>query len=132
MSMEKIQDISLEPLLESDTVTLSFYNATKSQCDSDPLITAFGYDIDPKKPFKHKYLAISRDLEHMFSKGDTVIIEGTFVYDGYWIVADRMNKRWTKRVDLLVKEGSYMNIYKNVIIRKKCQINCNENQQRSL
>ena len=45
-------------------------------------------------------MALSRDLEKEFGFkfGDTVVIEdhGSFVFE------DRMNKRWTRRVDILM------------------------------
>ena len=38
------------------------YNAVTDQCDSDPLITAGMYKINPKKASKHKWVALSRNL----------------------------------------------------------------------
>ena len=109
-------------IMESDVVTVTVYNAVEEQTDSDPTITAFGYHINPDKASEHRYLAVSRDLEKMFHKGDSVIIEGTVSYDGKWIVADRMNKRWKKRVDLLIHEDSTISKFEEITIRR-----CSEN-----
>ncbi len=100
-------------------VTATCYNATVEQCDSDPSTTAFGYKINMKYPKKQRYLAISRDLEKYYSSGDTVIINGTNVYDGYWVIADRMNKRWKKKIDFLVSPDNYIAKFENVTIQKK-------------
>lgn len=105
-----------------NTVTATVYNAVPEQCDSDPSVTAFGYNIDLNDPIKHRYCAISRDLESWLQPGDTISIEGTDIYDGQWIVADRMNSRWTRKIDLLVNEDSYIDIFYNVTIDR-----CSEN-----
>ncbi len=100
-------------------VVATCYNATIAQCDKDPLTTAFGYKINKKHASNHKYIAISRDLEKYFNTGDTVFVEGTFIYDGYWIIADRMNKRFTNRIDFLVKQNDFIGKFDNVTITKK-------------
>ena len=33
--------------------------------------------------------------------GDTIRVEGTWVYDGLWIIHDKMNKRYNDRIDFL-------------------------------
>ena len=112
--------IPVEDIHRNDTITVTAtcYNATVAQCNDDPTTTAFGYRINLNRPFSHKYIAISRDLEEYFSPGDTVIVRGTFVYDGYWIVADRMNVRWERKIDFLVREGQHTDLYRNVTIRR--------------
>lgn len=94
------------------SVTATCYNASVKQTDSTPFITAFNFRINPENPFSHKYLAVSRDLLLYFNPGDTVIVSGTFVYDGYWIVADKMNKRFHKRIDFLVPECGHHAVFK--------------------
>lgn len=75
------------------------YWAVPSQTNSDPSITAFGYRIkDPNNP--PNYIAISRDLLEYFKPGDTLTLRGE-----KWIVADLMNKRWTRKIDFLVPVG---------------------------
>jgi len=111
----------------SVVVTATVYQAVESQCDSSPLVTAFGYKIDPKDPGKHRYIAISRDLESVFSPGDSVYVEGTYpyndtckipVYDGIWIIADRMNARFTDKVDLLIGNNSFIDLFTGVTVTK--------------
>lgn len=111
-----------EDIIEVDeivTVTATVYQATPAQCNEDHLTTAFGYKIDSLNPLKHRYMAVSRDLEEYLSKGDSVEICGTEIYDGTWIVADRMNNRWCNRIDLLVNMDSSIGKFENVTIVKQ-------------
>ena len=43
-----------------------------------------------------------------------VYVEGAGDMDGFWTIEDRMNKRWTKRIDFLVdyevKGGKWDNV----------------------
>jgi len=87
-----------------------------AQTDSTPFVTASNSKIDPENPQGHRWIAVSRDLEELgFTFGVKVCVEGTGVFDGEWTVQDRMNKRWTKRIDFLVNEeikgGKWNNIY---------------------
>ena len=87
-------------------VTITSYNAVASQCNDNPLITASGRKIDLKKLNRGelRYCAVSRDLLKEYSYGDTIevfICEG-HPYNGEWLVADTMHKRWNKRIDLLL------------------------------
>lgn len=100
-------------------VTATVYHATRSQTSCSPHITAFGNVIDTTQSDKYRYIAISRDLEEYFSAGDTVIVSGTWIYDGLWIVADRMNKEWKKRIDFLISKGQYQDVFNNVKIINK-------------
>lgn len=108
-------------------VTATVYQAKEQQCDSDPYTTAFGYKIDPSDPIKHRYVAVSKDLEEIFQPGDSVLVTGTHpyndttravVYDGMWIVADRMHPRWRKKIDLLISDDSFIDSFNNVTISK--------------
>lgn len=80
-------------------VTLTTYNAVKSQCNDNPLITADGTKIDLKKlkSGKIKYAAVSRDLLWCIPLGSIIHIEGY----GYYEVRDTMNKRFNHYVDIL-------------------------------
>jgi len=75
-------------------VVVTAYNPVVAQTDSTPTITASNKRVRPG------IVALSRDLEKEFGFkfGDTVVIEdhGSFVFE------DRMNKRWTRRVDILM------------------------------
>ena len=51
-------------------------------------------------------MAVSRDLEDLgFVFGKRVLVEGADFMDGVYTVEDRMNRRWTKRIDFLVNES---------------------------
>jgi len=75
-------------------VVVTAYNPVASQTDSTPQITASNKHVRPG------IVALSRDLEYefCFKFGDTVVIEGI----GCFVFEDRMNKRWTRRVDILM------------------------------
>ena len=80
-------------------VTLTVYNATAKQCDSNPLETASGFIID-KKELKNgnlKICAVSDDLKWDLPFESIIEVEG----HGQFIVKDRMNKRFKHRIDLL-------------------------------
>lgn len=75
-------------------VTATAYNSLAHQTNSNPNITVFGDKIRPGL----KYIAVSRDLLKMGFKHNTPVkIEG---FDGVYLVKDKMNKRWEKRIDI--------------------------------
>jgi len=82
-------------------VTVTVYNAVAEQCNEDPGHTASMFKLDLSNPYKHKIIAISRDLRAEYPFGSLVRVEGTS-YDGVYQVQDLMNKRYTKRVDILI------------------------------
>ena len=97
------------------SVTATIYHADPKQCNADYLTTASLKKIDPDAPEKHRWIAVSRDLEPLgFTFGTKVCVEGADDLDGEWTVEDRMNKRWTKRIDFLVnkkrKGGKWNNV----------------------
>lgn len=75
-------------------VVVTAYNPIECQTDSTPYLTA------SNKPVRPGIVALSRDLEEEigFVFGDTVVLEGL----GSFIFEDRMNKRWKRRVDILM------------------------------
>lgn len=75
-------------------VFVTAYNPIVTQTDSTPQITASNKRVNPG------IVALSRDLEEEFGFqfGDTVVIEG----HGSFVFEDRMNKRWTRRMDILM------------------------------
>ena len=75
-------------------VFVTAYNPIVTETDSTPQITASNKRVTPG------IVALSRDLEEEFGFqfGDTVVIEGI----GRFVFEDRMNKRWTRRVDILM------------------------------
>ncbi len=86
-------------------VTATIYHATPEQTDDTPFITASGMYINPECPQCHRWIAVSRDLEELgFVFGAKVKVTGTGHLDGIWTVQDRMNPRWTQRIDFLVNQ----------------------------
>ena len=101
-------------------VTATVYSPTVNQCDKDPQLTSCMKKIDLSNPGRHRYVALSRDLLKEFYYGEKVIIENTHSkYDGEYIVADCMNKRFIRSVDILVGRSTMGMKIKNVIIRHK-------------
>ena len=108
-------------LLISILVTATIYHADPAQTDADYLTTASNKTINEANPQGHRWIAVSRDLEqHGFVFGTKVLVEGAGQLDGIWTVEDRMNKRWTKRIDFLVNKdvkGGKWNKIKITIIK---------------
>ncbi len=99
-------------------VTATVYNAVPSQTDSDPLITASLKEINPHDP--QRWIAVSRDLEQMgISMGDTICVDNAGSMNGQWVVEDRMNRRWRKRIDFLVHDSIKLGKWNNVKISIK-------------
>jgi hypothetical protein len=103
-------------------VTATMYYAVAGQCDSDPLLTAGMYKINPEKASEHKWIAMSRDMISRwggeFSYGDLVEIKGTGHKDGIYKVVDTMNKRFTSRIDFLETKGTKPYKFENVTLTK--------------
>ncbi|SFV56230.1 Membrane-bound lytic murein transglycosylase D precursor [hydrothermal vent metagenome] len=76
-------------------VTATAYTSHKNQTDSTPFIAAWNNRINPHM----KLIAISRDLLRYsgIRNGTKVRISGL---SGYYIVKDKMNKRYRKRIDI--------------------------------
>lgn len=85
---------------QPEIVTLTTYKAVEEECDSTPNITASGFVIT--NPKKHKIIAVSHDLKRKWKWGTKVQIVGAGKYDGTYYVRDLMNKRYRKRVDILI------------------------------
>jgi hypothetical protein len=62
VSVAKIENKIDEVATISADVTATMYNAVTGQCDSDPLVTAGMYKINPNKASEHKWVALSIDL----------------------------------------------------------------------
>ena len=93
-------------------VTITTYNAVRSQCDRSPLITADGTKIDHRKvkSAKQRIVAISRDLLYAIPLGSIIDIEGYGRYE----VRDTMNSRFKHRIDIL-QHSSKKNFKKDKI-----------------
>ena len=105
-------------LLKVFLVTATIYHADPRQTDDTPFITASGAKIEECCPGDHRWLAVSRDLEEEgFTFGVRVMITGTdSPLDGVWIIQDRMNKRWSRRIDFLVDKSRTGGYWENVEI----------------
>lgn len=100
-------------------VTATVYHAVASQCDGDYLTTASGKKIkSTNEAYSHRYIAVSRDLRELFPYGCEVEVSGTGIYDGIYIVADTMNKRYTEYIDILINPGMPIGKWENVVIKK--------------
>lgn len=102
----------------------SIYHPVTEQCDERPLETASGDWIDTNRITELKWIAVSRDLHKRWGGelkfGDTVIISGTGIIDGEYVVKDIMNKRYHRKIDILVSpESGIYNHWKGLTIEKK-------------
>lgn len=98
-------------------VTTTVYNAVPSQTNNDPSHTASMFKLDLTNPYRHKIIAVSRDLLKEFPMGTWVKIEGT-KYDGIYQVQDKMNNRYKKRIDILINEDMKIGKWTKVKLTK--------------
>ncbi len=116
--MEK-EEVRVNKMIETITpeiVTLTTYKANESETDSTPNITASGFKIT--NPKKHKIIAVSRDLKRKYKFGQKVRITGAGKYNGTYRVHDVMNKRYRKRIDILIGHNDKQTKLKKVKIYK--------------
>ena len=93
----------VEPIVvDMEIVTLTIYSPIEGQTDSTPNITASGFKIDLDNPRKHNIIAVSRDLKRKWKFNQKVRVKGAGKYNGVYTIKDVMNKRHTKRIDILV------------------------------
>lgn len=108
------------------TVTGTYYNPVKAQCDGNPLRTADNSIINLKllEQRKIKWVALSRNLLNRwggpFYYGDTIQIEcKDSSYNGKWVIHDTMNARFTDHIDFLVSsKNSFPGRIRNIEIKK--------------
>jgi len=115
----KREEVRVNKMIETITpeiVTLTTYKANENETDSTPNITASGFKIT--NPKKHKIIAVSRDLKRKYKFGQKVRIVGAGKYDGTYRVHDLMNKRYRKRIDILVGHNDKQTKLKKVKIYK--------------
>ena len=103
---------------KEEIVTATVYNAVPEQTNSDPGHTASMFKLDLSNPYKHRIIAVSRDLLIKYPMGTEVRVEGAGKYDGVWIVEDKMNKRYSKRIDLLINVDMSIGKWSGVKITK--------------
>ena len=76
------------------TVTATAYTSSVGETDATPDLAAWGDRLKPGM----KAIAVSRDLiEQGLEHGTEVHIEGL---DGAYVVRDKMNRRWTRKIDI--------------------------------
>jgi len=102
---------------EVDLVTVTVYHAVEEQTNSDPSHTASMFKLDLSDPYKHKIIAVSRDLLIKYPMGTKVTVKGT-AYDGVYTVEDKMNKRYKKRIDILINTDMKIGMWRNIKISK--------------
>jgi len=101
--------VTEEEIGEVKIVTATYYNPVKEQCDSNPLITASGKEINVELLEKGelKWIAVSRDLLRIYKYGDIVRI--TCDHDpsinGDYEITDTMHERFENTIDLLWPVG---------------------------
>jgi len=89
-------------LEELGVVTVTTYKPTSGETDSTPNVTASGFKISKKNPKKHRIIAVSRDLKRKLKFGQKVRLKNAGKYNGEYVVRDVMNKRYKKRIDILI------------------------------
>jgi len=95
-----------------DIVMVTTYSPTIEQTDSTPLVTASGYKINPSNPKRQRIIAVSRDLKRKYKFGKKVRITGIGKLSGTYTIRDVMNKRYKKRVDILIGENDKQTSFK--------------------
>jgi 3D (Asp-Asp-Asp) domain-containing protein len=105
-------------VIQGQGLTATVYHAVPEQTNSDPSHTASMFKLDLTNPYKHRIIAVSRDLLKEYPYGTKVSVTGTGKYDGEYTVHDTMNKRYTCRIDILINVGMGLGKFKNVKIEK--------------
>jgi LysM repeat protein len=98
--------ILAKPLGRQLKVTATAYTSHVNQTQGDPFVGAWNNKLTPGQ----KVIAVSRDLLNYYGlkNGSKVRISGL---EGYYTVRDKMNKRYTKRIDI------YMGLDKKSALR---------------
>jgi 3D (Asp-Asp-Asp) domain-containing protein len=104
----------LKKFYNVDTVTVTTYTIDPRQTDNTPTITASGFNVGWKNPKKHRVIAVSRDLKRKLKFGQQIRIVGAGEYDGIYVVHDVMNKRFKKRIDILINPSDKPTMFKNI------------------
>jgi 3D (Asp-Asp-Asp) domain-containing protein len=110
--MEKKIEMEIKDIVP-DIVAVTTYTPSVEETDSTPLITASGFKINPVNPKRHRIIAVSRDLKKKYKFGKKVRITGIGKLSGTYTVRDVMNKRYKKRVDILIGENDKQTSFKN-------------------
>jgi 3D (Asp-Asp-Asp) domain-containing protein len=116
MEREELRINKMVETITPEIVTLTTYKANVGETDSTPNITASGFKIT--NPKKHKIIAVSRDLKRKYKFGQKIRITGAGKYNGTYRVHDVMNKRYRKRIDILIGHNDKQTKLKKVKIYK--------------
>ena len=116
MEREELRINTMIETITPEIVTLTTYRANAAETDSTPNITASGFKIT--NPKKHRIIAVSRDLKKKYKFGQKIRIVGAGKYDGTYRVHDVMNKRYTKRIDILIGENDKQTKLRKIKIYK--------------
>lgn len=83
-------------------VKVTTYTVSEAETDEEPTITASGFEVDSLNPKKHRIIAVSQDLKKKFRFGQKVKVTGIGKHSGVYVIRDVMNKRWKKKIDILI------------------------------
>lgn len=110
-------------ILISASTTATVYNAVPEQCNGNHTVTASGRRIEPERVEELRIIAMERTMmaKHGVHYGDTVLVKGTGVYDGEWVVEDTMHPRFAgqDKIDFLVPSDVRLGKWDNVEVYKK-------------
>lgn len=98
-------------------VAVTMYTVDPAQTDSTPLETASGFVVDSLNPKKHRIIAVSHDLKRDMKWGQKVFVSGIGKWSGVYVVRDLMNKRWRKRIDILINPNEKALSFKSAKLR---------------
>lgn len=94
VSLVALSLLSCSKPTNSIEVIASAYTSSANETDSTPNLTVWGDTLKPGM----KAIAVSIDLIDMgLTYGVNVSIDGL---DGKYTVMDKMNKRWTRKIDI--------------------------------
>jgi len=114
-----------------DNIWGTIYHAVEKQCDESPTITGDGSRINPYKASEHRWIAISQEMlddeyrQQLLNDSSSTLFKGKIQYgdtiwikspyeeiNGWWIVHDTKNRRYTNSIDFLqtIGDGS---LYRN-------------------
>jgi 3D (Asp-Asp-Asp) domain-containing protein len=100
-----------------DTITATTYKLTAAENGPYGNNLASGFKASYKHPGLNRVIAVSPDLLKQYPFHSYVIVKGASKFNGVWRVEDVMNKRYTKRIDLLIDWKTKHNKFNNVTIK---------------
>lgn len=125
-----LQDARINEVISKQKVSDSlwkdmYYSVIDSNEKTAFLVTATTYNQTGltvasqfKLNSKLNYVALSRDLLVEFAYGEHVILENVGCYNGEYIVADCMNIRFKRKIDILIKRQQKHFLFKTAIIKR--------------